>query len=79
MTETPDSLQALLASITPEVHSKLKRAVELGRWENGERLTQEQRDLCLQAVIAYDEMNLNMEEKVGYIDRSKLEKQHCGD
>lgn len=77
--QAPESLQALLAGITPEVHDKLKRAVELGRWENGERLTQEQRDLCLQAVIAYDEMHHSEAEKVGYIDRTKLEKQHCKD
>lgn len=77
--QAPESLQALLASITPEVHDKLKRAVELGRWENGERLTQEQRDLCLQAVIAYDELHHAETEKVGYIDRTRLKKQHCED
>lgn len=77
--QAPESLEALLASITPEVHDKLKRAVELGRWENGERLTQEQRDLCLQAVIAYDERHLAETEKVGYIDRTRLKKQHCED
>lgn len=70
-------MQQLLASITPEVHQKLKRAVELGRWENGERLSTEQIELCLQAVIAYDEMHLADQEKVGYIDRSKLKKQEC--
>ena len=73
MSEAPDNLQALLASITPEIHQNLKRAVELGRWENGERLSPEQIELCLQAIIAYDEMHLSAEEKVGYIDRSKIE------
>tara|TARA_R100001163_G_C5065952_1_gene204101 strand:- start:2141 stop:2380 length:240 start_codon:yes stop_codon:yes gene_type:complete len=72
MSEAPDNLQALLASITPEIHQNLKRAVELGRWENGERLSPEQVELCLQAIIAYDEMHLSAEEKVGYIDRSKI-------
>ena len=77
MSESPASLQDLLSSITPELHQKLKRAVELGRWENGERLTPEQVELCLQAVIAYDEMHLRPEEKVGFIDRSKVKKQTC--
>ncbi len=79
MDTAPGSLQELLAGITPEIHANLKRAVELGRWENGERLSQEQRDLCLQAVIAYDEMHHAAEEKVGFIDRTKLKKQHCED
>ena len=73
MNDTPDSFAELLSSITPEVHSKLKQAIELGRWENGERLSKEQVELCMQAVIAYDEIHLSEEEKVGYIDRSKLQ------
>ncbi len=72
--EKPHSLQALLDSITPEIHANLKRAVELGRWENGERLTQEQRELCLQAVIAYDEKHLPPEQRVAFIDTKKLKK-----
>lgn len=68
----PDSFDELLSSITPEVHSKLKQAIELGRWENGERLSKEQVELCMQAVIAYDEIHLSEEDKIGYIDRTKL-------
>ncbi|MDC1436356.1 YeaC family protein [Gammaproteobacteria bacterium] len=73
MSDTPNSFEDLLSSITPEVHSKLKQAIELGRWENGERLSKEQIELCMQAVIAYDEIHLNDEEKIGYIDRAKLQ------
>lgn len=72
MSDTPNSFEELLSSITPEVHSKLKQAIELGRWENGDRLSKEQVELCMQAVIAYDEIHLNDEEKIGYIDRTKL-------
>ncbi len=78
MSNTPNSFEELLSSITPEVHSKLKQAIELGRWENGERLSKEQVELCMQAVIAYDEIHLNEEEKVGYIDRSKLQAKKMG-
>lgn len=72
MDSPPDSFEELLSSITPEIHSKLKLAIELGRWENGDRLSKEQIELCMQAVIAYDETHLNEEEKIGYIDRAKL-------
>ena len=78
MSNTPNSFEELLSSITPEVHSKLKQAIELGRWENGERLSKEQVELCMQAVIAYDEIHLSDEEKVGYIDRSKLQAKKMG-
>jgi uncharacterized protein YeaC (DUF1315 family) len=73
MDNVPNSFEELLASITPDIHSKLKQAIELGRWENGDRLSKEQVELCMQAVIAYDEMHLNEEEKIGYIDRTKLQ------
>lgn len=78
MSNAPNSFEELLSSITPEVHSKLKQAIELGRWENGERLSKEQVELCMQAVIAYDEIHLSDEEKVGYIDRSKLQAKKMG-
>lgn len=71
MTDSPQSLQALLASMTPEIHERLKSAVELGRWENGDGLTAEQKALCLQAVIAYDQAFLAPEQRVGFVDKSR--------
>jgi hypothetical protein len=40
--------------IDPEIYENLKCAVELGRWADGQKLTAEQKELCLQAIIAYD-------------------------
>jgi len=74
------TLDELIASITPETYANLQRAVELGKWPDGTRLTPEQRANCMQAVIAYGERNLAAEERVGYIDRGvKEEGEVCGD
>lgn len=74
------NLDELIASITPETYEALKRAVELGKWHDGSRLTPEQRANCMQAVIAYGERNLAAEQRVGFIDRgSKDEGEVCGD
>ena len=67
----PSSLEELLKNITPDIHRLLKVAVELGRWENGEKLSEEQKALCLQAVIAYDEHFLIPEKRVGFISREQ--------
>lgn len=67
----PSNLEELLKNITPDIHQQLKIAVELGRWENGDKLTEEQKALCLQAVIAYDEHFLAPENRVGFINRKK--------
>lgn len=73
-------LQQLIANITPDIHARLKRAVEIGKWPDGRPLSAEQRELCLQAVIAYEATHLEAHERVGYIDRgSKAEGEMCGD
>jgi len=68
--------ERLLQSINPGTYAALKRAVELGKWPSGERLTREQRELCLQAVIAYDVRNKPESERVGFIP-PKVHS-HCG-
>jgi len=65
----PNSIAALLATMTPEIHQALKTAVELGHWENGEKLTKNQREHCLQAVIAYDKAFVAPQQRVGFISR----------
>ena len=79
MIEKPQSWQQLVAHMTPEIHQQLKTAVELGKWPNGERLNAEQLEHCLQAVIAYDQLNLPETERTAYIDRSRLQKSQCDD
>lgn len=59
-------LQQLLESITPDIYERLKRAVELGKWPDGRVLSEGQKELCLQAIIAYDRRKPE-EERVGYI------------
>lgn len=71
----PD-LHSLLENITPDIYEALKRAVELGKWPNGVRLTTEQREICLQAVIYYDGRFRPAHERVGYIQPEEHE--HCG-
>lgn len=75
MTDLPD-LQTLLDNITPDIYTALKRAVELGKWPNGVRLSAEQRETCLQAVIWYDARHKPEHERVGFIQRDEHE--HCG-
>lgn len=64
--------ERMIETMTPEVYESLKRAVELGKWPNGDRITPEQRDTSLRAVIAYEvKRNLPAEQRIGYIDRTR--------
>jgi len=73
MTEFTDILEML----TPEVHHNLKRAVEIGKWADGTVLSREQRELCMQAVIAYEARHCTAEERIGYIDRGHKAGDNC--
>ena len=41
-------------NITPEIYLNLKQALELGKWADGRKLTPEQKETCMQAVIAWE-------------------------
>lgn len=70
----------LIETITPEIYVNLKTAIEIGKWPDGRSLSNEQRELCLQAVIAYELKNIPENERTGYIDRgSKAEGEICDD
>jgi len=68
--------QQLIQTITPEIYQNLKQAVELGKWADGKALTPEQKQHCMQAVIAYDAAHKSEEERVGFIHTKKHN--HCG-
>jgi len=61
------NIQELLSNITPDIYAKLKRAIELGKWIDGQKLSKEQRQLTMQAVIAYEHQNIPETERTGYI------------
>jgi uncharacterized protein YeaC (DUF1315 family) len=67
--ESAMDFEAILQMITPEVHERLKCAVEIGRWEDGIALSREQRELCLQAIIVYEARNMEASVRTGHIER----------
>ena len=60
-------LKELLNQMTPEIYRNMKESLELSRWPNGERMSVEQRDATLQALIAWEYDNLPEEERTGYM------------
>jgi uncharacterized protein len=56
-----------IENITPEIYENLKLAIELGKWGDGRKLSPEQRDLCMQALIAWEIKNLPEEQRTGYM------------
>ncbi|MBC3376356.1 DUF1315 family protein [Pseudomonas sp. SWRI92] len=61
------SFNEMIKNITPDIYRSLKLAVEIGKWADGNKLTAEQRELSLQAMIAWEIQNLPEEERTGYM------------
>lgn len=60
----------LVKQLTPELYATFKRSLERGCWPDGRKMTAEQRENCLQAIIAYDQLHTPEQERVGYIEKS---------
>lgn len=65
------SLESALTALTPEIYTNLKRAIEIGKWPDGRRLTPEQLDNSMQLVIAWELKHLPEQQRIGFIDRGK--------
>lgn len=66
--------------LDPEIYQRFKTALELGKWPDGRAMTREQKEICLQSVMVYEnEHDVPEQERVGYIDRDKKKRQDDGD
>lgn len=66
--ENDMTLDQLIQSLTPEVYENLKNAVATGRWPNGIKLKDGQRELCMEAILHYENSHdVPAEQRVGYI------------
>ncbi len=65
------NIQDVASQLQPEIIEKFKTAIEIGKWPDGKTLTSEQRETCMQAVIAYEHAHLSEEERTGYIPPKK--------
>jgi len=71
--------QSLLETLTPELYQRFLRALETGRWPDGTEVSAQQRENCMRAVIAWGEVNLPQDQRIGFIDRGHKEGDHCDD
>ncbi|MBS7326807.1 MAG: DUF1315 family protein [Thiopseudomonas sp.] len=57
----------MIDDITPETHASLRQSLELGKWPDGTRLTREQKELTMMAIIAWEQKNLPEDQRAGYL------------
>lgn len=54
-------------ALDEQAYQALKQALELGKWPNGERLSREQQEICMQTIISYEALHLPEEQRSGYM------------
>jgi uncharacterized protein YeaC (DUF1315 family) len=65
------SYEDFITKLTPDVVANLRRAIELGKWPDGRRITDEQRANCMEAVLGWELIHLPENQRTGYIDRGE--------
>ena len=66
-----NTVNELVESLTPSMVSDLKQAIELGKFPDGKVVSNEQKELMIEATILYDALKLPEEERTGFIHRKK--------
>lgn len=66
-----NTYQDVIGNMQPDVYQQLKESLELSKWPNGTPLTQEQKEHCMQAIIAYEHRNLPANQHTGYVELGK--------
>ncbi|MBK1852484.1 MULTISPECIES: YeaC family protein [unclassified Marinobacter] len=62
--------EELIKRLDPNVYQSLRQSIELGKWPDGRKLTPQQREISLEAVIYYENLHgIPEQERVGYLDR----------
>lgn len=62
-----DAVNNLISNISEEIYQEMKAALELGRWKSQKPLSEQQKAICLQAIIAYEARHLSEQERTAYI------------
>ena len=65
-----DDFQSVVGQLTPEIYQSMKQAVETGRWPDGRQVSDEQRAICMEAVITWEARHLPEDQRTGYIQRN---------
>lgn len=63
------TVDELIKAMTPDMFQNMKGALELSRWPDGRKMDGEQKVLCMEALIRYEEMtDMPSDQRIGYME-----------
>lgn len=61
------TLDDLIKKMDPAMHAQMRRAIEIGKWPDGGNLSQDEREQLMMAVIAWEQLHVPPEDRIGYM------------
>ena len=61
------TLEELVSKMDAQMYQVIKKAIELGKWPNGDLLDLELKKMCMQAMLVYEHQNHDDSEKTGFL------------
>ena len=72
------TFEEIIQKIDPTIYKNFRIAIELGKWPDGRVLSQEQKEICMEACIYYEnKSNVAESDRIGFIDRAKVKATPC--
>ncbi|WP_194755669.1 YeaC family protein [Aliidiomarina indica] len=62
----------VLRAVTPDIYERMKEAVETGRWPDGQKLTESQRENAMEIVMVYQARRLNQTDHFSIDSKGEL-------
>ena len=63
------TVDELIKAMTPDVFQSMKKSLELSRWPDGRKMDREQKVLCMEALIRYEDMtDMPADQRIGYME-----------
>ena len=66
-----NTVDELVESLTPDMVNDLKRAIEMGKFPDNRAVSEEQKELMIEATILYDALKLPKKREPDFIHRKK--------
>jgi len=62
--------EQLIRQMDPRIYRSLRESLELGKWPDGRRLSEEQKAICMEAIIWFErEHNIPEHQRAGHVER----------
>jgi uncharacterized protein YeaC (DUF1315 family) len=68
MSDSSDSFEEKVQQLSPDMYRRFKEALEQGKWPDGQKVSEAQRETLTQAIIIFDNAHLPQGQRIGEME-----------